>query len=46
LIINPWSIGGGFFGAPVFTIVAAIAQLGEDGLPWVAAAFVLLGRST
>ena len=40
-IINPWFIVGGFFGALVFTIVAAIANLGEDGLPWIAAAFVL-----
>jgi uncharacterized membrane protein len=40
-IINPWFIGGGFFGALVCTIVAAIAQLGRDGLPWVAAALVL-----
>jgi uncharacterized membrane protein len=40
-IINPWFIGGGFIGALVFTIVAAIAHLGEDGLPWIAAAFVL-----
>jgi uncharacterized membrane protein len=40
-IINPWFIVGGFFGALVFTIVAAIANLGEDGLPWTAAAFVL-----
>ena len=40
-IINPWFLGGGFFGALVFTIVAAIAQLGRDGLRWVAAALVL-----
>jgi uncharacterized membrane protein len=40
-IINPWFIGGGFFGALALTIVAAIAHLGEDGLPWIAAALVL-----
>jgi uncharacterized membrane protein len=40
-IINPWFIGGGFLGALVCTIVAAIAQLGRDGLPWVTAALVL-----
>jgi len=40
-IINPWFIGGGFFGALVFAIVAAIAQIGRDGLPWIVAALVL-----
>jgi uncharacterized membrane protein len=40
-IINPWFIGGGFFGALVFAILAAIAQIGRDGLPWIAAALVL-----
>ena len=40
-IINPWFIGGGFFGALVFTIVAAIAHIGWDGLPWIVAALVL-----
>jgi uncharacterized membrane protein len=40
-IINPWFMVGGFLGALVFTLVAAIAQLGQDGLPWVAAALVL-----
>jgi uncharacterized membrane protein len=40
-IINPWFIGGGFFGALVFGIVAAIVQIGRDGLPWIAAALVL-----
>ena len=40
-IINPWFIGGGFFGALVFTILAAIAHLGEDALVWIAAALVL-----
>jgi uncharacterized membrane protein len=40
-IINPWFIGGGFVGALVFTLVAAIAHIGRDGLPWIAAALVL-----
>lgn len=40
-IINPWFIGGGFVGALVFTIVAAIAHLGQDGLLWIAAALGL-----
>jgi hypothetical protein len=44
-IINPWFIGGGFFGALVFTIVAAIAQLGEDGLPGLPAASPTSARS-
>ncbi len=35
-IINPWFIGGGFLGALVFTIVAAIAHIGRDGLLWTA----------
>ncbi|MGH8881081.1 MAG: hypothetical protein ACRD0P_27625 [Stackebrandtia sp.] len=37
-IINPWFMGGGFLGALVFTIVAAIANLGKGALPWIAAA--------
>jgi uncharacterized membrane protein len=40
-IINPWFLGGGFFGALVFTGVAAVAQVGEDGLPWIAGALAL-----
>jgi uncharacterized membrane protein len=40
-IINPWFLGGEFFGALALTIVAAIAQLGRDPLPWIAAALVL-----
>jgi uncharacterized membrane protein len=40
-IINPWFIGGGFLGALVLTLVAAVAHLGQDGLPWIAAALVL-----
>ena len=30
-----------FLGALVFTAAAALANLGEDALPWVAAALVL-----
>jgi len=40
-IINPWFLGGGFLGALVFTAVAAIVNIGEDALGWVAAAFIL-----
>jgi uncharacterized membrane protein len=40
-IINPWFMAGGFLGALVFTVVAAGAQLGQDGLAWVVAALVL-----
>jgi uncharacterized membrane protein len=40
-IINPWFLGGGFLGALVFTIVAALAQIGRDGLPWIAGALAL-----
>jgi uncharacterized membrane protein len=40
-IINPWFMAGGFLGALVFTVAAAIAQLGQDALGWVAAALVL-----
>lgn len=40
-IINPWFMAGGFLGALVFTVLAGIAHLGQDTLPWIAAAFVL-----
>jgi uncharacterized membrane protein len=40
-IINPWFMGGGFFGALVSTVVAALAHIGQGGLPWIAAALVL-----
>jgi uncharacterized membrane protein len=40
-IINPWFMAGGFLGALVFTLLAGIAHLGQDTLPWIAAAFVL-----
>jgi uncharacterized membrane protein len=40
-IINPWFMAGGFVGALLFTILAAVANLGEDALPWIVAALVL-----
>jgi uncharacterized membrane protein len=40
-IINPWFMAGGFLGALVFTLLAGIAHLGEDALPWIAVAFAL-----
>jgi uncharacterized membrane protein len=40
-IINPWFLGGSFFGALVFTVVAVVAQLGRDPLAWIAAALAL-----
>jgi uncharacterized membrane protein len=42
-IINPWFIST-FVGALIFTGLAAVLQVGEDGqsvLPWIAAAFAL-----
>jgi len=40
-IMNPWFLGGGFFGALVFTLGATIAHVGHDGLPPTAGALVL-----
>lgn len=40
-IINPWFMAGAFFGALVFTVAAALMNIGEDALPWIAAAAVL-----
>jgi uncharacterized membrane protein len=40
-IINPWFMAGGFLGALVFTLAAAVAHLGQDALPWIVAALVL-----
>jgi uncharacterized membrane protein len=37
-IINPWFLGGGFFGALVFTGAALIVHFGQVGLPWILAA--------
>jgi uncharacterized membrane protein len=34
-IINPWFLGGGFFGALVLTGVALILHFGQVGLPWI-----------
>lgn len=40
-IINPWFLAGGFLGALVFTIAAAVAHLGRAPLWWIVAALVL-----
>ena len=40
-IINPWFMAGGFVGALLFTIAAALTNLGRDALPWIVAALVL-----
>jgi uncharacterized membrane protein len=40
-IINPWFMAGGFVGALLLTILATVANLGEDALPWIVAALVL-----
>ena len=40
-IINPWFMAGAFVGALLFTLLAALAHLGQDALPWIAAALVL-----
>jgi len=43
-IINPWFIGGGFFGALGLAVAAAVLHLGEEWrsvLPWIVAAAVL-----
>lgn len=40
-IINPWFMGGGFLGALIFTILAAVTHLGRPELPWIAVALVL-----
>lgn len=40
-IINPWFLGGGFFGALVFGILAAVAHIGRDALTWIVAALIL-----
>jgi uncharacterized membrane protein len=40
-IINPWFMAGAFLGALVLTLIAALAHLGHDALPWIFAALVL-----
>lgn len=40
-ITNPWFLGGGFFGALVFTIIAVIVHIGRSGLPWIGGALAL-----
>jgi uncharacterized membrane protein len=40
-IINPWFMAGGFVGALLFTLAAALTNLGRATLPWTLAALVL-----
>jgi uncharacterized membrane protein len=40
-IINPWFMAGGFLGALVLTVAAAVATLGEPVFGWVVAALLL-----
>jgi uncharacterized membrane protein len=40
-IINPWFMAGGFAGALVLTLAAALTNLGRDALPWILVALVL-----
>jgi uncharacterized membrane protein len=40
-IINPWFMAGGFVGALVFTLAAAVSNLGRAALPWIIAALAL-----
>lgn len=40
-IINPWFMAGGFVGALLLTLAAALTNLGHDALPWILAALAL-----
>ena len=40
-IINPWFMAGGFVGALLFTLAAAVSHLGRAALPWILAALAL-----
>ena len=40
-IINPWFMAGGFVGALLFTLAAAVTNLGRAALPWILAALGL-----
>jgi uncharacterized membrane protein len=40
-IINPWFMAGGFVGALVFTLAAAVSSLGRAAQPWIFAALAL-----
>jgi uncharacterized membrane protein len=42
-VLNTWFIGGSFFGALVFGVVASASSIGRPELPWTAAATVLWG---
>jgi uncharacterized membrane protein len=45
-IINPWFIGGEFVGALLLTLVAAVAHIGEEALPWIAVALLLYAATS
>jgi uncharacterized membrane protein len=40
-IINPWFMLGGFVGALLFTLAAAVTNVGRDALPWILVALAL-----
>src|SRR4029079_3103315 len=40
-IINPWFMAGGFVGALLLTLAAAVSHAGRAPFPWVLAALVL-----
>jgi uncharacterized membrane protein len=40
-IMNPWFLGGSFFGALLLTAAAAVANLGQRTFPWIALSLVL-----
>jgi uncharacterized membrane protein len=44
-IINPWFLGGGFFGALLLTVAASFLHVDRQGLPWILAALVLYGST-
>jgi uncharacterized membrane protein len=40
-IINPWFMVGGFVGALIFTLIAAVTQFGRPAFLWITVALVL-----
>lgn len=40
-ILNPWFLGGSFFGALVLGVVAGLLGIGRPEFPWIAAAVLL-----
>ena len=40
-IINPWFMAGGFVGALLLTLAAAVSHLGRTASPWILAALAL-----